>query len=230
MRWNAERNLVDGFPNVGNGGTARDGSPMVSITFCLRITMTLLIFTLFCSFLAIYLRKSLPRSERFYVSFIMKPDASENMLFPVIMVCCIVVLASTLVFILMNPPDNAQYTEFYLLDSNHSLNNLPTNLSVNETGTVIITIHNHENEPIDYAVIAGVENSANSTTYQDASSQIEITLADYTATNVMLNKSDVHELEYTFHFSTPGNYRVVWNLQIAGQETEYQLHLLVNVA
>ena len=202
----------------------------VSSITLVPILVSLLIITLFCSFLAIYLRKSLSRTERFYVSFILKSDASGDGLFPVILVSCIVIIASVLVFMITNPPDNSQYTEFYLLDQNHMLNNLPNNLTVNQTGTVLITIHSHENELVNYTIIAGVENSTLSTTYLEASSQIELSMTDYTATNISLNNSAMHEQEYTFHFSTPGNYRVVWNLLIDGQETEYQLHVLVSVS
>lgn len=50
------------------------------------------------------------------------------------------------------------YTEFYVLNSEGNASNYPTNLSVGETGSLIVGISNHEDEPVTYTVALTLEN------------------------------------------------------------------------
>ena len=53
-----------------------------------------------------------------------------------------------------------QTCNLYYLDENHTLEYLPVNLSVNQTGNVIIGIVNHEGRNVNYTVIASTNDSA----------------------------------------------------------------------
>jgi uncharacterized membrane protein len=208
----------------------------VSSITLLPILLSLQAITLVSSLLGWYIRNSLPEDARYFVSFAFLWNFKSNEVkkaeknLTAMLISCIFIVASTLMYMIVSPPNDGQYSEFYLLNQNRTLEGLPNNLTVNETGTVVITIHNLENELTDYRIIAGVENITNPTTYVSAGSQIELVMGQYTATNISLDDSAKFEQEYTFHFSTPGRYRIVWNLLIDGQETDYKLHLWVNVA
>jgi len=198
------------------------------------ILISLLAITLTFSLVAWHLRYRLSAEERFRLSFLFVPKTKSTIsdgsgIFTVILVCGILLTASVLGYMIVNPVDNGSYSKFYLLDRYHTLESLPCNLSINETGTVIITIHNLEDRPVNYSVVASVEKNANSTTFVEPVNQIELSIDQYTVTNVTLNDMKIFELEYRFHFSEPGRYKIVWNLFMDGLETEYQLHLLVNV-
>lgn len=207
----------------------------ISTITLIPILTSLLAFTLTCSILAIYLRKSLHSEERYQISFmfLLKSETAEkasvDKVFTILLICSIIVFTSIFGYMVLNPVDNSHYTEFYILDQNHTLEILPNNLTVNETGTIIITIHNLENEMIDYTIIAGLENDTFSPIYSESNPQIELDMNHYSATNISLDDSTIYEQEYSFKFSTPGRYKIVWTLLVNDVETNYQLHMWVNV-
>lgn len=50
------------------------------------------------------------------------------------------------------------YTEFYVLGPDGEASGYPTNLTVEETGTVIVGITNHEQESVTYTVLLRLDN------------------------------------------------------------------------
>lgn len=50
------------------------------------------------------------------------------------------------------------YTEVYVLGPDGEASGYPTNLTVNETGTVIVGITNHEQGSVTYTVLLGLDN------------------------------------------------------------------------
>lgn len=53
------------------------------------------------------------------------------------------------------PPETTDpYTEFYLLGTGGNASGYPTNLTVGETGEVVVGISNHEHERMRYTVVA----------------------------------------------------------------------------
>ncbi|MFH0816503.1 MAG: DUF1616 domain-containing protein [Methanobacteriota archaeon] len=204
-----------------------------SITL-LPIMVTLTGFTVACCAVAWNLRKSLPREKRFIVSMRMGPGPAGSS-YPgaekaitVVLAACIVFSMGGVFWLLANPAEAGPYTEFYMLDEDGMLDNLPKNLTVGEIGTLVVSVANHEHDVVDYTVTAS---SGNGTTlvYTEVPS-IRITDSGRWATNATVRNGDVFEQEYTIQFSAPGRYRVVWRLEAGGQETDYELHLWVNVA
>lgn len=52
------------------------------------------------------------------------------------------------------------YTEFYVLGPGGNASGYPTNLSVGETGTVIVGITNHEHEAVTYTLVLELANES----------------------------------------------------------------------
>jgi uncharacterized membrane protein len=205
-----------------------------SITL-LPILIALTAFTAACAAIAWHLRMSLPQGERFTVSMStdLKSAASNGTgaekALSVILAASIIVSMGAIVWLLVNPAEAGPYTEFYLLDEDRMLEDLPKNLTVNETGTVLVSIVNHEHKGMDYTLTAHVGNSSTGMEYTTAPS-IMITGAHSLATNVSLEDASTFEQEYTIRFAAPGRYRLVWQLEVGGQSTDYELHMWVNVA
>lgn len=62
-------------------------------------------------------------------------------------------------YIAMNPPETTDpYTELYILGSDGNASDYPTNLTVGETGTLIVGLTNHEHETTTYAIEARLNN------------------------------------------------------------------------
>lgn len=62
-------------------------------------------------------------------------------------------------FLALNPEGSTEaYTEFYVLGPNGNATGYPTDLSVGETGTVIVGVSNHEQREQTYTVLAQVDN------------------------------------------------------------------------
>lgn len=76
-------------------------------------------------------------------------------------VLAIAVLASLVgvLYIAVTPQQTTDpYTEFYILGTDGNASNYPTNLSVGETGTLIVGISNHEHRTVTYTVLFRFEN------------------------------------------------------------------------
>lgn len=71
-------------------------------------------------------------------------------------VLAVALLASIggVVFFAANPPPATEpFTEFYVLGPDGTASDYPTNLSVGESGTVIVGVTNHEHEAVSYTVV-----------------------------------------------------------------------------
>lgn len=63
-------------------------------------------------------------------------------------------------YLAVNPPETTDpFTEFYILGPDGKASNYPTNLSVNESGTVIVGISNHEHHNQTYTVVIQLQNT-----------------------------------------------------------------------
>lgn len=89
-----------------------------------------------------------------------------------------------------------QYTEFYVLGPDGEADGYPSNLTVDETGTVLVGVENHEQQTTSYTVVV---REVNSTTVLLSRS---ITLA---------NRGDWQK-EVAFAFSSTGRKQVVLEL------------------
>lgn len=62
------------------------------------------------------------------------------------------------------------YTEFYILGPNGNATGYPGNLTVGETGTIIVGVDNYEHETVEYVLVVETSN--------DTVASREITIAD----------------------------------------------------
>lgn len=59
----------------------------------------------------------------------------------------------------VQPVEAESYTEFYILGPGGNATDYPTNLTVGESGNVIVGISNHENEDLTYSVVFELDNT-----------------------------------------------------------------------
>jgi len=72
-------------------------------------------------------------------------------------VCIILALGFT-IYIASTPPVGERFTEFYLLGPSGKADGYPTNLTLGESGTVILGVVNHEYEDVSYRIVVRLEN------------------------------------------------------------------------
>lgn len=159
------------------------------------------------------------KDKRFIVSFdiyLPKIQNKINRYLIIILVLSIVIIFSSLIYVLMNPIKGEQFTEFYLLDSHGLIENYPKNLTVGEETSVIIGIVNHEYKTINYTIEVWLINQTvlynesiefyktifNSMWFCD---KINITLKN-TPINIEKNWEPQWEYNYSFNLSKKGNY------------------------
>lgn len=74
------------------------------------------------------------------------------------------------VFFAANPPPATEpFTEFYVLGPDGTASDYPTDLSVGESGTVIVGVTNHEHEVVSYTVVMALGDQ----TIRESSVQLE---------------------------------------------------------
>lgn len=77
---------------------------------------------------------------------------AERVLTWVLAIALVLSLAGVVYVALVPPQTGDTFTEFYLLGPNGNASEYPTNLTTNETGTVIIGVSNHERKSVEYRV------------------------------------------------------------------------------
>lgn len=87
------------------------------------------------------------------------PTANERWLPTLVLVAGLLVAAATTGYALTVPPQNEEFSEFYLLSGGETLdsNGYPAELSLNETATVTVAVENHEGESVNYTVVASLQ-------------------------------------------------------------------------
>jgi len=119
------------------------------------VLMTLSLFTLLCTAIALYRRKNIKGEESFSLSLEHKASPKENRLdkaLTLLLILSIVISLSVLVYVIVTPKQGEKFTEFYILGPNGKADNYPTSMKVGNNGTVIIGVVNHEYEQINYTL------------------------------------------------------------------------------
>lgn len=71
---------------------------------------------------------------------------------------CIILALGFTIYIASTPPVGERFTEFYLLGPSGKADGYPTNLTLGESGTVILGVVNHEYEDVSYRIVVRLEN------------------------------------------------------------------------
>ncbi len=120
------------------------------------ILISLLIFVLGSSIAGFYRWKRLDPGKRhviqFEVGWSSMGETRTDKALSVALVFSIAVALATLVWAIATPKIGERFTEFYVLGPGGMASNYPTNLTVNQTGRVILGIQNHEYRNLTYFV------------------------------------------------------------------------------
>ncbi|MGB9929589.1 MAG: DUF1616 domain-containing protein [Methanosarcina sp.] len=126
-------------------------------------------FTLLMCVIAYYRRTLLSEIEAFEIPFkaslasmktevLEKPETKIDKAIAVLLVFSVFAAIGSLAYIIANPKQGEPFTEFYVLGANKTAEDYQTEFMKGETGTVILGIANHENEPVDYTIDLRLEN------------------------------------------------------------------------
>ena len=136
-------------------GIALNYTPFgITLTSVLIVLST---FTITLSLVAWVRRMKLPEEERFKVPFdrllrfksLFGVKRIDKIL-SIILVASIIGTSITLVYVVVTPKTGERFTEFYILNSNGTASDYPTNLTIGEEGRLVIGIVNMEYENVTY--------------------------------------------------------------------------------
>jgi uncharacterized membrane protein len=187
----------------------------------LSVVLSLYIIIILLNVVAWFRRRMLSPGERFTVKteFILtKVDTmkSTDTVVIVIVIIAIVIGFGLLSYIAMNLPSE-QYSEIFILDSNGTTENYPTDLDVNESASIIVNVVSHEQEDTDYQVVVTLESQDNG----------NVTLQD-----LEFSLTNKEEWEYVLNFSVNESGLFKLNIElIRGNEEEAYAtnHLWIDV-
>ncbi len=156
--------------------------------------------------------------------------SSLDRLLVVALVASLVGAAAVVAYAAIVPRPGEQFTEFYLLNAEAKAENYPTNLSVGANATLLVGIVNHEGRPVDYAVVASLEEyrlGANSTGAPVRSLVGSSHVRDFA---LSLENGRKGEFNLVISTSRPGLFRLELQLFLVGTTTPYrELHLWLEV-
>ncbi len=171
------------------------------------IVLSLTIFTFILVFIAILRRRNLAEGEVFHpqlskhIHFLKRGFDQESQLdkiLSVVLVITLLVAVSMTIYIVATPQQGEQFTEFYILGPDGMASDYPTNLTVGESGNLIIGVVNREYDLVNY--------------------RLEVRLNDILIDqqNLTLEHEEKWEEEFSFTANNPG----------ANQKLEFLLYKL----
>jgi len=98
-----------------------------------------------------------------------------------VLLTCLVAAIGATIYLAISPKVGEKFTEFYILGPSGKAEGYPTNLTIGESGTVILGIVNHEYERVSYRILVALNNE---------------TIA--TIENITINHEEKWEQRYTF--------------------------------
>lgn len=76
-----------------------------------------------------------------------------NVLSVLLGITLLIAIGGVIGLMAVQPATTPPYTEFYILGPNETATNYPSNLSVGESGTVVVGIENHEHRRMNYLLV-----------------------------------------------------------------------------
>ena len=198
------------------------------------IVLSMFAFIIITGGLGWYRRLQLPEEQRFYIPlcfdsmFSLNGTRTEKTL-TVILTISLIIAGFSLAYLLTSVPEGEQFTQLYILDENGTVDNYPVNLTVNNTGTVLVGLASHEQTAIEYSMVVGIEN-ANHTVYNTNWTDAFVLTNDTSyGRNITLDPGELFEEEFSFNIHTPGTHKVIWHIYLHEKEIEYDVYLWVIV-
>ncbi|MCS7140542.1 MAG: DUF1616 domain-containing protein [Nitrososphaerota archaeon] len=79
--------------------------------------------------------------------------ATINTIMTYVLLACLIAAIGATIYIAVTPHVGERFTEFYILGPSGKAYGYPTNLTLGESGTVIIGVVNHEYEEVSYRIV-----------------------------------------------------------------------------
>ncbi|MEW5748747.1 MAG: DUF1616 domain-containing protein [Candidatus Thermoplasmatota archaeon] len=199
-------------------------------------------FILAASAVGWYRRMRLPEDERFAIVVDVRfdwegmpvVDRALTIGIAVMLVASVVVLA----WAVTTPRVGETFTQLAILGPEGMADDYPTNLTVGENGTVLITVRSFEHEPVDYTLVLVLTNATdgNFTVGQDT--------IDWDATHELTPRVGIAQdfsLEHLAYYNQTFDFNITqegeWKLQVMlflegqpiGQDPYREVHLWVDV-
>ncbi|MFW5927855.1 MAG: DUF1616 domain-containing protein [Thermoplasmatota archaeon] len=195
------------------------------------------LFIFVFALLAYLRRETIPLEERFSIYLEINPPEWHN--YDIIDKALVVATVGLLMasgglayHIATTPRTGEQFTELYMLGPEGVADDYPTNLTVNETGRVIMGAINREHEEVNYTLGVGLGDSyENMTLLGNIPTDYNITFDrnnTYYSTSFSLKNNEKWNHSLDFSISKPGEYK--FNVFLLRNEKLYQdIHLWVTV-
>ncbi len=121
------------------------------------IVVTITLFTLGVGYAAYWRRMRLPAERRLSLTVDLgvpdwKDYSALDKGLTIALIVSIVVAGVSLAYVVLTPRPGETFTEFYILGPGGNASGYPTNLTVNETGNVVIGVNNHEGAAVTYTL------------------------------------------------------------------------------
>jgi len=202
------------------------------------LVMAMTVFTVGVGYAAAWRRMRLPTDQRLSLTVeLCLPDWKEYGLvdkgLTVALAASVVVASGTLAYVVLTPRPRETFTEFYLLGPGGNASGYPTNLTLNEKGTVTIGVVNQESATVNYTIrvdLVGVRIVYNATA--GFNETLEANRTTWSSFPVILVDGYKWTQSYTFRINETG----LWKVQfLLFKDTDLsnayrQLHLYVSVA
>jgi uncharacterized membrane protein len=175
------------------------------------ILPSLAIFNILFSVLAIKRRESVsePFIPELRVEIDFKSMDLTEKLLTIALISAIFVSILTLSYVILNPRQSESFTEFYILGPKGKAADYPTRLFVNQSGSVIIGIVNHEYRTVNYTVEIWLLKA-------DGNFSEAILMDSFTVTlehvPIAQNWTPQFEKQFNFSIKDPGKYRIFFLL------------------
>ena len=88
----------------------------------------------------------------------MRLNVTFDKILTAILLVCLAGAVGATIYIAATPKIGERFTEFYILGPSGKAEGYPTNLTLGESGTVIIGVVNHEYESVSYKVVIRLDN------------------------------------------------------------------------
>lgn len=138
---------------------------LLNFTFGIRlipILITLCIYSIILTYIAVYRRRKLPEDIRFSVQLhkiydivseeIVTKNRTDKIL-TIILIFSIILVIGMITYIITMPKTVEKFTEFYILNSSSGkADNYPAKLNVSKPTTVLVGVVNHEYSAINYTI------------------------------------------------------------------------------
>ncbi len=199
------------------------------------VAITLSVFTLGASAIALARRKRVPPQARPRFGFEVDLPKWREMggidrALAAGVVVALLVASGSVAYVIVTPRVGETFTEFYILGPDGKAENYPTTLGAGESGELLVGIVNHENRATNYTVdmsLVAINFTTNATGARTPVEGERTTLPGFT---VELDDDATHEAPYTFTVTTSEPAKLVLALCRADSEEPYRtLHLWLNM-